>query len=305
MSGNFFDELKKFFVVDTSDPKNGIKISLPAKKQPEPELDLAKPIYGIQIVNGRIVRESRHGASEYANWVSAAGPADTELEKKKHTSRIRDNGPPIKLNDLEYVVVDTETTGGSMMYGHRITEIAIVRVNASGNILHEYTTLVNPGRSIPAAITAITHIDSRMVRSAPRFEDIAEDVRSLLDGRIFVAHNATFDWSFVSGELVRTTGQPLFGRKLCTVRLARKVVPEVRRRSLDHLSYYFNVPNEARHRAFGDARATAVLFRRMMDRVFDRQIDTWQELEKLTLRRSQRTRRTAMPTPMQIPFEDF
>jgi DNA polymerase-3 subunit epsilon len=222
------------------------------------------------------------------------GPAETELEKKTRASRIRASGPPIRLQDLEYVVVDVETTGGGL--GHRITEIAAVRVDMHGKVLHEYATLVNPVRSIPAAITALTHITGDMVRVAPRFEEIASEVRALLDGRIFVAHNAAFDWGFISDELTRTTGRPLSGKRLCTVRLARKVVPEISRRSLDSLSYFFNVVNEARHRAFGDARATARVFRKLMDRVRDREIETWQQLEHMTLRRSQRRQRTAMPT---------
>jgi DNA polymerase III subunit epsilon len=149
-------------------------------------------------------------------------------------------------------------------------------------------------------ITELTHIDNGMVRMAPRFEDIADDVRRLLDGRVFVAHNVTFDWSFVHGELIRTTGRPLKARKLCTVRMARRLVPEIRSRSLDSLSYFFNVYNEARHRAYGDARATAVIFRRLMDRVIERDMTTWQQLEHMTLRRSQKRKRTAMPHGMDV-----
>ncbi|MGQ0813700.1 MAG: 3'-5' exonuclease [Gemmatimonadota bacterium] len=299
MSGKF-DEVKKKlakrFDIDVSDRSKGIQISLPK----DVHVHVHDHVYvnGVQIENGRVVRESRHGDSEYATWTYAVGPALTELERKPAATRVKDNGAPISLDDLEYAVVDTETTGGALTRGHRITEIAIVRVNARGKVLHEYATLVHPGRSIPAAITALTHIDNQMVRMAPRFEDIAGDVRALLDGRIFVAHNAVFDWGFVSGELVRTTGRPLYGKQLCTVRLARKVVPEIRRRSLDALQYFFDVENEARHRAFGDARATAVIFRSMMQRVRDREIETWQGLEQMTLRRSQRRKRTAMPTGM-------
>lgn len=324
-------ELARLFVIDTSDRSRGIQISLPApapapdsnpapptRPAPAPAPDSKSapathpapatlpatahatapaPVYDVHIVNGRVVREGRHQESAYAHWAPVTGPAETELEKKTRTSRIRASGPPILLHDLEYVVVDVETTGGGL--GHRITEIAAVRVDASGRVLHEYATLVNPGRSIPPAITALTHITGDMVRVAPRFEDIAAEVRVLLDGRIFVAHNAAFDWGFVSDELTRTTGRPLAGQRLCTVRLARKVVPEISRRSLDALCYFFSVVNEARHRAFGDARATAMVFRKLMDRVRDREIETWQQLEYMTLRRSQRKRRSAMPTGME------
>ena len=332
MSGNA-DELRrklgKLFEVDTScSTTSGIRISLKrsgadaapshlpplasgsellnssnaaAMQAPVPvAVPSPAPGYGLRVENGRIIRESRHGDSEYAEWASRPGPALADLEKKPPAHRVKDRGPAILLADLEYAIVDVETTGGALMYGHRITEIAIVRVDARGRVLHDYSTLVNPGRTIPPAITALTHIDNGMVRMAPRFEDIAGDVRALLDGRIFVAHNAAFDWGFVSGELLRTTRKPLGAKKLCTVRLARKVVPEIRRRSLDSLQYFFNVENEARHRAFGDARATAIIFRKMMERVRDREIETWQQLENMTLRRSQKRRkRTAMPSPME------
>lgn len=328
MSGKLDDLRKKLaglFEVDTSDPSRGIVISLkgngngngngistpvnaavPDSNTISIPASISIPVpvpvpgYEVRIENGKVIRESRHGDSEYAAWAYGIGPALTDLERKPATVRVKDDSPPIKLDDLEYVVVDVETTGGSLTYGHRITEIAIVRMNARGKMLHEYSTLVNPGRTIPPMITALTHIDNRMVKMAPRFEDIASDVRALLDGRIFVAHNAAFDWGFVGGELLRTTGKPLLGKKLCTVRLARKVVPEIRKRSLDSLQYFFNVQNEARHRAYGDARATALIFRRMMERVRDREVETWQELERMTLRRSQkRKKRTAMPHPME------
>ena len=295
-AGGALEKLKRLFVVDTSNPAKGIQISLPNPARasaPESVIE-----YVTRIVNGRVIRETRHPDSEYSTWNHAIGPSSAEIEKVSGTSKARKKEKPIKLDDLEFAVVDVETTGGGVYSGHRITEICIVRLDGRGRVLHEYSTLVNPGRSIPPMITALTHIDNGMVRMAPRFEDIAHDVHKLLDGRVFVAHNATFDWGFISGELVRTIGRPLTGRRLCTVRLARKVVPEIHRRSLDALSYFFNVHNEARHRAFGDARATAIVFRRMLDRAKERNIETWQQLENLTLRRSQKKKRTSMPTPM-------
>lgn len=301
--GDWAKKLAKLFDIDTSDRSRGIQISLP-KPAPDPLTQSPShpvpksPGYGVHIQNGRIVREGRHGESSYHAWVQPVGPGEVELERKAVTVQ-RTKAPDLPLADLEYVVVDTETTGGALSRGHRITEIAIVRVNVRGEVLHEFTTLVNPGRSIPPAITALTNITTAMVRRAPPFEEIAGDVRALLRDRVFVAHNAPFDWWFINDELVRTTGRPLNGHRLCTVRLSRKVVPEVRSRSLDSLSYFFNVYNEARHRAFGDARATAVIFRKLMDRVRDREIDTWRQLEQLTLRRSQKRKRSALPTPME------
>jgi DNA polymerase III epsilon subunit family exonuclease len=311
------DRLESLFHIDRSDPSTGIKISL---KKPgtsahpgsggDANRELSLPISvspiprfsytpeAVHIVNGRVVRESRHADSAYYEWAPVIGPSDVDVAKPV-TGRKKAVEPHAPLETLEYAVVDVETTGGGQTRGHRITEIAIVRVDANGRKTHEFSTLINPGRAIPTAITQITNIDYDMVRVAPRFEDVAHQVRALLEGRVFVAHNAAFDWSFIHGELVRTTGKPLLGRRLCTVRLARKVVPEVRRRSLDALSYFFDVHNEARHRAYGDARATALILRRLLERVWERDIDTWQKLDRFVRAPKPKQKRSALPTAIE------
>ncbi len=209
-----------------------------------------------------------------------------------------EDGPALRA--LEYVVVDVETTGGSALRGHRVTEVGAVRVSYDGAVLEEFTSLVNPERAIPSFISALTNISWEMVKDAPRFADIAPEVARILEGRVFVAHNAAFDWRFLSWELERATGFPPEARVLCTVRLARKVVPEVASRSLDALCYFFGLENEARHRAYGDARVTATLLRRLLTRVEEREIVTWGALEALVGRRKPRAprRRPAMPTAM-------
>lgn len=307
--------LDSLFHIDRSDPSTGIKISLrrPAEtgeteNRGSGELELLTPVSpvpgfagapdAVHVVNGRVVRESRHTDSQYNQWAPQTGPRDVEIEKKP-AGRRKAKQPPVALEKLEYVVVDVETTGGAHIRGHRLTEVAIVRLDANGRKTHEYSTLINPGRLIPAEITRLTRIDQHMVEGAPSFEDVAREVRALLEDRVFVAHNAAFDWGFLNAELIRTTGRPLLGRRLCTVRLARKVVPEIRRRSLDALSYFFNVHNEARHRAYGDARATAHIFRRLLDRVWDREIDTWQALDRFVRAPKPKRKRSALPTPME------
>jgi DNA polymerase III epsilon subunit family exonuclease len=308
-------ELAALFDIDSSDPSTGIKISLkkPAEigeteKRGDGELPLSGPVSpiprftystnSVHITHGRVIRESRHADSSYYEWAPITGPAEIEIEHRKAGGQ-KKNEPPVALATLEYAVVDVETTGGGQRNGHRITEIAIVRLDARGRKLGEFATLINPGRSIPLEISRLTNIDSDMVCYAPRFEDVAHEVRALLAGRVFVAHNAAFDWGFIHGELVRTIRQPLLGKRLCTVRLARKVVPEVRRRSLDALSYFFNVPNEARHRAYGDARATAHIFRRLLERVSEREIDTWQALDRFVRAPKAKRKRSALPTPIE------
>jgi DNA polymerase-3 subunit epsilon len=193
------------------------------------------------------------------------------------------------LRDVRFAVVDVETTGRGPWAGNRIIEIAIVEVHA-GAIVDEYETLVNPGQGVPGAITALTGITSAMLAPAPWFEHVAHEVAERLEGRVFVAHNATFDWSFVSSELVSATGQAPDVPRLCTVRMARRLVTRLRHRNLDELSRHFGVEIHARHRAYGDALATARVFLRLLDEASGRGIDDLSTLEWYLTRRRQRRR---------------
>ena len=171
-------------------------------------------------------------------------------------------GPP--LRHLRYAVVDVETTGGAWSRGHRVTEVAVVTV-AHGQVEESLETLVNPGRLIPPRIQGLTGITDQMVASAPSFEGVAPQVRSALEGRIFVAHNAPFDWGFIRGELLAASGDVPDLERLCTVRLGRFLVPRLRRYNLDALTRHFRIPVQRRHRAHGDALATARLLLRLLD----------------------------------------
>jgi DNA polymerase-3 subunit epsilon len=204
------------------------------------------------------------------------------------------------LSRLSYVVVDTETTGGSAWSGDRITEIAAVVVR-NGEIVELFETLINPQRPIPPFVTRLTNITWSMVKDAPTFDRVAPDVMRVLEGNVFVAHNMKFDWRFVSSELSRSTGRQLRGRRLCTVDIARKVLPQLARRSLDYVARYYGVENHARHRAGGDALATAKCLIRMMSDLSDRGCATWGDLEAL-LRippgRRKKRRASGLPTPV-------
>ncbi len=206
-----------------------------------------------------------------------------------------------ELSSLEYAVVDVETTGGSAARGHRITEVCAVCLDGNGRFIGEFRSLVNPFRPIPPSITQLTNITDSMVRDAPSFRDIAPELRYWLEGRVFVAHNAGFDWRFVRWEMEDTTGLRIEAPVLCTVRMARRLVPEIRSRSLDALQYFFDVHNEARHRAWGDARATARIFRRLMARAEDNAVSRWDELQQLLDKRAPRKKkkRTSLPTSME------
>ena len=204
------------------------------------------------------------------------------------------------LAQMSFVVVDVETTGGRAQGGDRITEFAAVVVR-NGEIAERYETLLNPDRSIPPWITQLTNISWDMVRDAPRFRDVCDDVMQLLGGHVFVAHNARFDWSFVSAEVERATGRLLDGRQLCTVRLARRLLPQLRRRSLDYVADHYNVNIAARHRAMGDALATAHVLLGLLRDAEARGCTTWGDLERLlsTSTSTRRRRRpSALPTPV-------
>lgn len=161
-----------------------------------------------------------------------------------------------------YAIVDIETTGGYAEY-HRITEIAICHHDGKG-VTGFFHTLINPGRNIPAFITGLTGITADMVARAPTFEEVAEDIFRLLDGRVFVAHNAHFDYSFLKKEF-EGVGIAWRAKKLCTVRLSRKLLPGLRSYSLGSLAEVLGINLINRHRAGGDVEATAQLFTRLLE----------------------------------------
>ncbi len=207
-------------------------------------------------------------------------------------------GTATNLGGLSFVVVDVETTGGQFP-AHRITEFAAVVVS-NGTIVDKFESLVNPERPIPPFVTRLTRITWEMVKNKPTFGGIAPRVLDILEGRVFAAHNAAFDWSFVSDEIRRATGAELVGRRLCTVKLARQLLPHLPRRSLDYVANYYGVEIAGRHRAGGDAMATAHCLIRLLDDAAQRGCVTWQDLDQLARRRKpkKRKRRSAMPGPV-------
>jgi DNA polymerase III epsilon subunit family exonuclease len=204
------------------------------------------------------------------------------------------------LRDERWVVVDVETTGGTPSRGHRVTEVAAVRVEG-GRIADTFCSLVNPERPIPGMITSLTGITNSMVLDQPRFAQVARDLSVALEGCVFVAHNAAFDWRFVSHEMQMATGMTLSGRQLCTVRLSRRLLPQLPSRSLDGLAHWFGLEIEARHRALDDAVATAKVLIRLLDLLEDQGVTDWDGLQALLRRRKKRAsrRRRAKPQSME------
>jgi DNA polymerase-3 subunit epsilon len=170
-----------------------------------------------------------------------------------------------------FAIVDIETTG-SYAAGSGITEIAII-IHDGREVLSTYETLINPHRPIPRFIQSLTGITPDMVANAPSFGEVAGQIHELLQDKIFVAHNVNFDYSFVKHHLDRC-GYPFDARKLCTVRMARKIVPGFPSYSLGRLCHSLEIAHNDHHRAGGDAKATAILFSLLAERDTDGVINT-------------------------------
>ncbi len=153
--------------------------------------------------------------------------------------------------DRHLIFLDLETTGSTATYD-RITEVGLIEVD-HGHFVREWSTLVNPGTSIPPMIQTLTGITNDMVATAPRFDEIARELYEALDGRVLVAHNARFDYAFLKNEF-RRLDKFFSAPVLCTVKLSRKLFPQHSRHNLDTLISRHNIECDARHRALGDAR---------------------------------------------------
>ena len=160
-----------------------------------------------------------------------------------------------------YAIIDLETTGGQPTQD-RITEIAIF-IHDGETIVDQYSTLLNPGRPIPFFITQLTGINDEMVREAPHFHEVARKVVEMTEGCVFVAHNVRFDYSFLKKEFA-DLGYTYSRKTLCTVRLSRSLIPGQPSYSLGKLCQNIGIPLEGRHRAAGDAHATAILFGKLL-----------------------------------------
>ena len=163
---------------------------------------------------------------------------------------------------MTYAIVDIETTGGYAS-SHGIIEVSI-KIFDGETIIEDFESLINPGIVIPKYIQAFTGITNDMVADAPSFETVAEKVFTLLQGNVFVAHNVNFDYSFLKSHL-EYYGYTLNSKKLCTIRLARHLFPGLPSYSLGNLCNSLGIDLTNRHRAGGDAAATVILFKKLLD----------------------------------------
>jgi DNA polymerase-3 subunit epsilon len=190
-----------------------------------------------------------------------------------------------------YAIVDIETTG-SYAAANGITEISI-HVFDGQKVVERFETLINPGQSIPRFIQAFTGINDAMVANAPKFNEVAEKIHTLLCDKIFVAHNVNFDYSFIKSHLDEC-GYNFNTKKLCTVRLSRKVFPGFPSYSLGKLCNSLGITINDRHRAGGDTEATVKVFQLLL------QNDKEQHIQK-SLHRSSKEQ----VLPPNVPKEHF
>lgn len=158
---------------------------------------------------------------------------------------------------MHYTIIDVETSGRT----NRITEISVFKYDGN-KVIDEFTTLVNPNCYIPEHITALTGIDNGTVANAPEFHEIAQQVLEITKDTIFVAHNVNFDYNVIRNEF-KSINIDFTRKKLCTVRLSRKLLPGHKSYSLGKLSKDLNININGRHRARGDAEATVTLFKKL------------------------------------------
>jgi DNA polymerase III subunit epsilon len=169
----------------------------------------------------------------------------------------------LQIPDTEFVVCDIETTGLSAQ-NNRMTEIALRRV-VNGKIVDRYESLINPHQFVSVEIQKLTGISNEMVYSAPELGDVMEEVLEFLGDAVFVAHNARFDRSFVDAALERIGLPAIENPTLCTVRLAHRLLPKRTKANLGNLARSMGVSVSNRHRAAGDAEATAKILLRFLE----------------------------------------
>ncbi|MCK9279049.1 MAG: exonuclease domain-containing protein [Melioribacteraceae bacterium] len=169
----------------------------------------------------------------------------------------------LDIKNSEFCVIDFETTGLSAI-NNRAIEIGIVKIK-NGKIKDKFSSLINPGCRIPYFITNLTGISDDDVEDAPTFDMLIPEIDKLLHNSVVVAHNAPFDMSFLKEEYKRSSEDPPENQSICTVRLAKKLVPEIKPKSLGNLTRSMKILHKSTHRALGDAHATAKLFLKFID----------------------------------------
>ncbi len=170
----------------------------------------------------------------------------------------------VKLEDIHFSVLDIESTGLSPRQGDRIIEIGITKIDIDGNVFDTYETLINPERKVAAS--RIHGISDRMVKDAPAFSDIADELLQFINRTVIVAHNAGFDMSFLKWEFSNSGYDISDIPRLCTLVMARKLLPLLPSKKLGSLCDHFGIDSGLAHSALADSAAAAELFVILMNR---------------------------------------
>lgn len=199
----------------------------------------------------------------------------------------------MNLNEISIVITDIETTGGRY-HNHRIIEIGMIKV-VNGQKVDEFQSLIDPQCEIPANITTLTGITNEMVRTAPTFNALHESIYEFLEGSIFVAHNARFDYGFIKQEFERQ-GVRYSSKVLCSLRLSRKLFPRFKRHDISSIMQRYGIAVENRHRALDDAKVVWGFLQVVQDKI---------PLVKQTQAINEITRKPSLPQRLKTDVEDI
>jgi DNA polymerase III subunit alpha, Gram-positive type len=171
-----------------------------------------------------------------------------------------------------YIVLDIETTGLSK-HANKITEIAAVKI--SGNKINsKFQTLINPKIKISPFITSLTGIDNQMVKDSPPIEEVMPRLVNFLENHPIVAHCASFDHGFISHNAQRYLSKELINQKICTRKLSRRLIPELKSYKLSSICGHFKITNASAHRAMPDVEVTNKIFDNLLDLMKKRGVNT-------------------------------
>lgn len=184
--------------------------------------------------------------------------------------------PSTPLEEAEFSILDVETTGLSAR-NNRVIEIGIIKVK-NLKIADKFTTLINPGCDIPYFITQFTGIANSDVEYSPSFYDTAEEIEEFIGNSIISGHNLSFDENFLRYEFIRNGFEPLSNLTVCTLKLARKVFPELKSKSLASVTAHLKIKNKDSHRALSDAEATAKVLIKLLKKLSKDGVNTLQQL---------------------------
>ena len=185
--------------------------------------------------------------------------------------------PSTPLEETEFSVLDVETTGLSAR-NNRVIEIGIVKVK-SLKVTDKFSTLINPGCDIPYFITQFTGIANSDVEYSPSFYDTAEEIEDFIGNSVISGHNLSFDEGFLRYEFIRNGYEPLSNLTVCTLKLSRKIFPELKSKSLSSVTEYLKIKNKDSHRALSDAEATAKILIKLIKKLSEEDgVKTLQQL---------------------------